>query len=293
MSEVLFHLLDVCVVVYLDNILKCKFFVTEIEFFGYKINLEAVLDLPRPTTCTKLCGFLGLRLSATALPLTHLTSKKVPFVWSPIAIWYLKPLKKQFTPWHPFFSVWILSTQLRPPLPRCLEYSVLLLPAWWTPWCGVLALGPCLVDPYPTLSSWHLSYPGHYPLSLQQHQTVFPLTSGILTLAQPWITPGLGKISLKMVCWEWGTSLDRSSSAEGVRWLQPYDGRKAGVEYMRDLFLDRSLRAGISLELAITEVVPSDDLVELCRLVSRPVEMNEKSQPKSEIENQGIYLKSQ
>ncbi|KAK8942884.1 hypothetical protein KSP39_PZI008966 [Platanthera zijinensis] len=80
---------------------KCDFWLNEISFLGHvvteqglsvdPIKVEAIMNWPRPTTVTEIRSFLGLagyyrkfvkNFSAVALPLTKLTRKNVPFIWT-------------------------------------------------------------------------------------------------------------------------------------------------------------------------------------------------------------------
>jgi hypothetical protein len=80
---------------------KCEFWLEEVKFLGHVISkdglaidpskIEAVLDWLPPTTVTEIRSFLGLAgyyrkfiqdFSRIATPLTQLTKKGVPFVWS-------------------------------------------------------------------------------------------------------------------------------------------------------------------------------------------------------------------
>jgi hypothetical protein len=81
---------------------KCEFWLEEVKFLGHVISrhgiavdpakTEAVLDWLPPTSVTEIRSFLGLagyyrkfiqNFSSIAAPLTQLTKKGVPFVWSP------------------------------------------------------------------------------------------------------------------------------------------------------------------------------------------------------------------
>nr|XP_025661544.1 uncharacterized protein LOC112757153 [Arachis hypogaea] len=80
---------------------KCKFWKEEEKFLGHVVSkggiaidpskVEAVMKWERPTTVTKVRSFLGLAryyrrfiegFSRIALPMTKLTRKEVPFVWT-------------------------------------------------------------------------------------------------------------------------------------------------------------------------------------------------------------------
>ena len=83
------------------NITKSFFAQTELEYLGYFINREGVMPIPRkveamkhlavPKTRKQLRSFLGMinyyrdmwksRSEITA-PLTKLTSKNVPYIWT-------------------------------------------------------------------------------------------------------------------------------------------------------------------------------------------------------------------
>ncbi|XP_059285203.1 uncharacterized mitochondrial protein AtMg00860-like [Lycium ferocissimum] len=81
--------------------LKCKFWLSLVEFLGHVVakdaiiidpkNIEAVRDWFRPALITEVRSFIGLgdyyqrfmeRFSCIASPLTKLTQKKVAFHWS-------------------------------------------------------------------------------------------------------------------------------------------------------------------------------------------------------------------
>ncbi|XP_016173093.1 uncharacterized protein LOC107615553 [Arachis ipaensis] len=80
---------------------KCEFWKEEVKFLGHVVSkgrisvdpykVEAVMEWERPTTVTKVKSFLGLAeyyrrfikgFSWIALPMTKLTRKEVPFVWT-------------------------------------------------------------------------------------------------------------------------------------------------------------------------------------------------------------------
>lgn len=80
---------------------KCKFWQREIGFLGHRVSehgvsadpekVAAIQDWPRPTTVTEVRSFLGLAgyyrkfvkgFSTIAKPLTRLTGKGIPFIWS-------------------------------------------------------------------------------------------------------------------------------------------------------------------------------------------------------------------
>lgn len=81
---------------------KCRFFQDEVEFLGFKISakgihktdakIQAVLQMPQPSTVTEVKSFLGLvtfyarflpNLATLAEPLYALTQKDKPFTWTP------------------------------------------------------------------------------------------------------------------------------------------------------------------------------------------------------------------
>ncbi len=83
---------------------KCDFFKKELQYLGHILSsdgicplpdkLSAIRDLPRPTSTTEVCQFLGLtgyyrkfvpHYSTTAKPLSHLTKKDLPFEWDAAA----------------------------------------------------------------------------------------------------------------------------------------------------------------------------------------------------------------
>ena len=98
---------------------KCKLFRRSLAYLGYAIssegvscdsrNVEAVRDWPVPTSLTEVRGFLGSanyyrqfieRFADMASPLTRLTRKRTPFVWSEScqeAFVTLKRLKRYLT----------------------------------------------------------------------------------------------------------------------------------------------------------------------------------------------------
>ncbi|CAA7039969.1 unnamed protein product [Microthlaspi erraticum] len=80
---------------------KCRFWRREIGFLGHRVSeqgvsadpekIEVIRDWPRPTNVTEVRSFLGLAgyyrkfvsgFSSIAKPMTKLTGKGVPFVWS-------------------------------------------------------------------------------------------------------------------------------------------------------------------------------------------------------------------
>ncbi|KAL0536865.1 hypothetical protein IC582_025828 [Cucumis melo] len=81
--------------------LKCEFWLKQVSFLGHVVSkagilvdpakIEAVTRLPRPSTISEVRSFLGLagyyrrfveNFSRIATPLTWLTRKEAPFVWS-------------------------------------------------------------------------------------------------------------------------------------------------------------------------------------------------------------------
>ncbi|KAL0536343.1 hypothetical protein IC582_025289 [Cucumis melo] len=81
---------------------KCEFWLNKVSFLGHVVsseavsldptNIEAVTNWPRPSTVSKIRSFLGLAgyyrrfvedFSRITSPLTQLTKKGTPFVWSP------------------------------------------------------------------------------------------------------------------------------------------------------------------------------------------------------------------
>ncbi|TYK24117.1 reverse transcriptase [Cucumis melo var. makuwa] len=81
--------------------LKCEFWLKQVSFLGHVVSkagvpvdpakIEAVTSWPRPSTVSEVRSFLGLagyyrrfveNFSRIATPLTQLTSKGAPFVWS-------------------------------------------------------------------------------------------------------------------------------------------------------------------------------------------------------------------
>ena len=80
---------------------KCEFWLSSVAFLGHVVSREgiqvdpskvsAVRDWARPTTPTEIRSFLGLAgyyrsfvqsFSSVAAPMTRLTQKNVPFIWS-------------------------------------------------------------------------------------------------------------------------------------------------------------------------------------------------------------------
>ena len=85
----------------MPNFSKCEFWLSEVQFLGHVINsngihvdpakIEAIKNWDVPTTPTEIRSFLGLagyyrrfisNFSKIALPLTKLTQKSEPFVWT-------------------------------------------------------------------------------------------------------------------------------------------------------------------------------------------------------------------
>ncbi|KAL9308464.1 putative nucleotidyltransferase, Ribonuclease H [Arabidopsis thaliana] len=81
---------------------KCSFSQREMDFLGHIVSAEGVLvdpekieairDWPKPTNATEIRSFLGLAgyyrrfvkgFASMAQPMTKLTGKDIPFVWSP------------------------------------------------------------------------------------------------------------------------------------------------------------------------------------------------------------------
>jgi hypothetical protein len=146
MNDIFRDMVDICVVVYLDDILiysenmeqhrqhvrkvlerlrqhnlhakpeKCMFHASEAEFLGFMVSpagvtmaenkTQAIQAWPAPTTVKEVQSFLGFanfyrrfidNYSAITVPLTRLTRKDVPFVWSDICAQAFKELKAAFT----------------------------------------------------------------------------------------------------------------------------------------------------------------------------------------------------
>ena len=95
---------------------KCDFWLEKVNFLGHVISREgvavdpakvqAVLAWEQPKTVTEVRSFLGLAgyyrrfiegFSKLALPLTRLTRKDVPFVWTPQCEKSFEELKKRLT----------------------------------------------------------------------------------------------------------------------------------------------------------------------------------------------------
>ncbi|XP_061337123.1 uncharacterized mitochondrial protein AtMg00860-like [Gastrolobium bilobum] len=95
---------------------KCEFWLPQIQFLGHVIsdegvavdpsNIEAIVNWERPKTVTEIRSFLGLAgyyrrfiegFSKRVLPLTRLTRKEVPFVWTQECETYFQELKRMLT----------------------------------------------------------------------------------------------------------------------------------------------------------------------------------------------------
>ena len=95
---------------------KYGFWLKEVQFLGHIISdrgisvdpgkVSAVREWGQPTTPTKICSFLGLvgyyrrfiqGFSKIASPLTHLTRKGVPFIWSDACQLAFDELKDKLT----------------------------------------------------------------------------------------------------------------------------------------------------------------------------------------------------
>ena len=145
-QDILKPLLDVCVIVYIDDILiysqneeehkqhihqvleilrkhkmygnmaKCEFFKESVEYLGHVISskgistdpkkVESIKHWPVPANLKEMQSFLGLcnyyrrfieSYSKIAAPLTDLTHKDVPFIWTSQATEAFKELKKRMT----------------------------------------------------------------------------------------------------------------------------------------------------------------------------------------------------
>ncbi|KAA0041470.1 ty3-gypsy retrotransposon protein [Cucumis melo var. makuwa] len=90
MNMVFKDFLDTFVIVFIDDILIYS--KTEAEHEEHLHQIEAVTSWPQPSTVSEICSFLGLAgyyrrfvedFSRIASPLTQLTRKGTPFVWSP------------------------------------------------------------------------------------------------------------------------------------------------------------------------------------------------------------------
>ncbi|XP_072087272.1 uncharacterized protein [Arachis hypogaea] len=95
---------------------KCEFWKEEVKFLGHVVSkggiavdpskVEAVIEWERPTTVTEVRSFLGLTgyyrrfiegFSRIALPMTKLTRKEVPFVWTSECEESFQTLKQKLT----------------------------------------------------------------------------------------------------------------------------------------------------------------------------------------------------
>ncbi|XP_020972935.1 uncharacterized protein LOC110269450 [Arachis ipaensis] len=95
---------------------KCEFWKEEVKFLGHVVSkggiavdpskVEAVMEWERPTMVTEVRSFLGLagyyrrfieEFSRIALPMTKLTRKEVPFVWTSKCEESFQNLKQKLT----------------------------------------------------------------------------------------------------------------------------------------------------------------------------------------------------
>ncbi|XP_072093102.1 transposon Tf2-1 polyprotein isoform X3 [Arachis hypogaea] len=95
---------------------KCEFWKSEVKFLGHVVSkqgiavdpakVEAVMNWERPTSVTEIRSFLGLAryyrrfikgFSQLALPLTKLTRKDTPFIWTPECEGSFQELKHRLT----------------------------------------------------------------------------------------------------------------------------------------------------------------------------------------------------
>ncbi|XP_016164557.1 uncharacterized protein LOC107607085 [Arachis ipaensis] len=95
---------------------KCKFWKEEVKFLGHVVSkggivvdpskVEAVMEWERPTTVTEVRSFVGLAryyrrfiegFSRIALPITKLTRKEVPFMWTSECEESFQTLKQKLT----------------------------------------------------------------------------------------------------------------------------------------------------------------------------------------------------
>ena len=95
---------------------KCEFWKSEVKFLGHVVSkqgiavdpakVEAVMNWERPTSVTEIRSFLGLAgyyrrfikgFSQLALPLTKLTRKDTPFIWTPECEESFQALKHRLT----------------------------------------------------------------------------------------------------------------------------------------------------------------------------------------------------
>ncbi|KAL4028562.1 hypothetical protein IC575_011759 [Cucumis melo] len=93
---------------------KCEFYLKKVSFHGHVVSseevsldpakIEVVTNWPRPSTVSEVCSFLGLTgyyrrfvedFSRIASPLTQLTRKGTPFVWSSACESSFQELKKK------------------------------------------------------------------------------------------------------------------------------------------------------------------------------------------------------
>ena len=99
-----------------DKLFKCDFCSNNIEFLGHIITpdgiapdpkkIKSVADWPVPTSVLDVRSFLGFvnfykrfieQQASIAVPLTNLTSKDAPFIWSPSCQQALETLKTSIT----------------------------------------------------------------------------------------------------------------------------------------------------------------------------------------------------
>ncbi|XP_016172671.1 uncharacterized protein LOC107615068 [Arachis ipaensis] len=99
-----------------DKLSKCEFWKEEVKFLGHvmskggiavdPLKVEAVMEWERPMMVTEVRSFLGLagyyrrfihRFSQIALPMTKLTRKEIPFVWTAECEESFQTLKQKLT----------------------------------------------------------------------------------------------------------------------------------------------------------------------------------------------------
>ncbi|XP_016195708.1 uncharacterized protein LOC107636728 [Arachis ipaensis] len=142
MNIIFYPFLDKFVVIFIDDILekklyaklsKCEFWKSEVKFLGHVVSkqgiavdpakVEAVMEWKGPTSVTEIRSFLGLAgyyqrfikgFLQLAFPLTKLTRKDAPFVWTSECEESFQVLKEKLTTMPHQNVVAHASRQLRP-----------------------------------------------------------------------------------------------------------------------------------------------------------------------------------